>query len=231
MIRGIIIFALGAISGALVVLTLVDREQSLRSQPADGTLVDSLQSSELSDAPHADEPSISIAHLVPESPEFEAAVAIPDQSTPVTDELSTVPLASGKSRKRAAQNRTEREVSAVEEVAPLLDEEPASRLHESFESEAREDSWAPYMEQQISLYLGSRTELANFTFPLIQCRESICEIHAVGYGPDAYVIWAAAIGDIPDQPWSTFTGMSSSARNAESGDILGMLVILHSEGG
>jgi hypothetical protein len=83
-----------------------------------------------------------------------------------------------------------------------------AELHSRLEHELREASWSTYMEMQLAAYFGSKTQmLQQFNIQLIQCRSSMCELQAVGYGPDTYLNWVAATNDMYDQPWFEFSGV------------------------
>ncbi|MCH9693473.1 MAG: hypothetical protein K0U72_03095 [Gammaproteobacteria bacterium] len=111
------------------------------------------------------------------------------------------------------------------EIADMIENSVDKDLQARYESDEREDSWAPYMEGLLAAYFAQKPELAQFYFSLIDCRTSICEIHALGYGVDALTQWNAATADMVSQPWFEFNSMSMNRRNPEP-DILGIVVIL-----
>ena len=120
------------------------------------------------------------------------------------------------------------EIYIPEEIAPLLDQPGIRDLHENLEREAPERSWAPYMEGLLRSYFDARMEiLQSFSYPFIECRASMCEIQAIGYGPSAGAEWARATADLPSQPWFEFT--SAYAPMRDDGGVLGVLLILRRE--
>lgn len=111
------------------------------------------------------------------------------------------------------------------EIDFMIENRVNKELHERYLSDEREESWATYMEGQLSAYFGQKPELAQFNFSLLECRTSICEIHALGYGPDALTQWNLATADLVTQPWHDFKRMSMDRYNAQP-DVLGIVLIL-----
>jgi len=111
------------------------------------------------------------------------------------------------------------------EIAEMIENSVDKELQERYESDEREESWAQYMEGQLTAYFAQKPELAQFSFSLIDCRTSICEIHVIGYGPDALALWNVGIADITTQTWHDFGSMSSNQSNPQP-DILAIVLIL-----
>ncbi len=111
------------------------------------------------------------------------------------------------------------------EIADMIENSVDKELQARYESDEREDSWAPYMEGLLAAYFAQKPALAQFYFSMIDCRTSICEIHALGYGLDALTQWNSATADMVSQPWFEFNSMSMNRRNPEP-DILGIVLIL-----
>jgi len=111
------------------------------------------------------------------------------------------------------------------EIADMIANSVDKDLQSRYENEDREDSWAPYMEGLLAAYFAQKPSLSQFYFSLIDCRTSICEIHALGYGLDALTQWNTATADMVSQPWFEFNSMSMNRRNPEP-DILGIVLIL-----
>jgi hypothetical protein len=106
-------------------------------------------------------------------------------------------------------------IPVAREVEPLL-QGRAAELHAQLEREPREPSWSAYMEAQLVTYLSSKPELSSqFSIPLIQCRSSMCELQAIGYGPSAYPNWVAATSDMHDQPWFEFSGVGGPVNSQD----------------
>ena len=111
------------------------------------------------------------------------------------------------------------------EIADMIENSVDKELQSRYESDEREESWATYMEGQLLAYFAQKPELAQFNFLLIDCRTSICEIHALGYGPDALTFWNTGTADIVTQTWHDFQSMSVNRHNPQP-DILGIVLIL-----
>lgn len=111
------------------------------------------------------------------------------------------------------------------EIADMIENSVDKELQARYESDDREESWATYMEGQLAAYFAQKPELAQFNFSLIDCRTSICEVHALGYGPDALTFWNTGTADIVTQTWHDFQSMSVNRHNPQP-DILGIVLIL-----
>ena len=111
------------------------------------------------------------------------------------------------------------------EIAEMIENRVDKALQARYESDEREESWATYMEGQLSGYFAQKPELAQFNFSLIDCRTTICEIHALGYGPDALTAWNVGTADIVTQSWHDFQSMSVNRNNPQP-DVLGIVLIL-----
>ncbi|MEQ9566967.1 MAG: hypothetical protein RLN85_14335, partial [Pseudomonadales bacterium] len=105
------------------------------------------------------------------------------------------------------------------EIAEMIRNRVDKGLQARYESDEREESWATYMEGQLAGYFAQKPLLAQFSFSLVDCRTSVCSIHALGYGPDALTQWNAGTADLVSQQWFDFNDMSMSQRNPEP-DIL-----------
>ena len=111
------------------------------------------------------------------------------------------------------------------EIEEMIRNRVDKDLQARYENDKREGSWAPYMEGLLAAYFGQKPALAQFYFSLIDCRTSVCEIHALGYGPDALTRWNTATADMVSQPWFEFDNMSLNRRNPEP-DVLAIVLIL-----
>jgi hypothetical protein len=119
---------------------------------------------------------------------------------------------------------------------PLVDGlELAGRMaeaHEQIGGEERNASWAPYMEQQILTYLGMNSLIAQqFSIPVMACRETMCEIQAVGYGPGgSFQTWLNETGPMLGEPWATdFGGDMKINTMPLAPGVQGIIVILTRE--
>jgi len=111
------------------------------------------------------------------------------------------------------------------EIADMIENRVNKELQARYESDEREESWATYMEGQLAAYFAQKPELAQFNFSLIDCRTSICEIHVLGYGPEALTLWNIGTADIVTQTWHDFRSMSLNRHNPQP-DILAIVLIL-----
>lgn len=126
----------------------------------------------------------------------------------------------------ATSNEENRATAFPENISSVLKKGPSKKLHAQYEAQVRRERWAAYMEARVKSFLAQKAALHSFDISLIGCRSSICEIHAMGYGPDAYATWTAEISDIHDQSWFRFAGVTDSTRNMEP-DAVAIVVILH----
>lgn len=111
------------------------------------------------------------------------------------------------------------------EIEEMIENHVDKDLQEQFENDEREDSWAPYMEGMLAEYLAQKPEIAQFYISLIECRTSMCSVHAVGYGTDALTQWNVATADLVEQPWFDFKSMSMNRHNPVA-DVLGIVMIV-----
>jgi len=111
------------------------------------------------------------------------------------------------------------------EIAEMIEKSVDKELQAQYENDQREDSWAAYMEGLLSAYFAQQPSLAQFYISLIDCRTSICSIHAIGYGPDALTQWNLGTADLVGQPWFEFNNMSMNRRNPAP-DILAIVLIV-----
>ena len=153
------------------------------------------------------------------------AIAAPEVLAPQTG-LNGVPQPTTQQSSNAARSSTQPIRGDIPpEIADMLENIVDKDLQARYESDQREESWATYMEGQLNAYFAQKPELAQFYFSLTDCRTSVCEIHALGYGPDALTQWNSATADLVSQPWFEFNSMSMNRRNPEP-DILGIVLIL-----
>ncbi len=111
------------------------------------------------------------------------------------------------------------------EIAEMIENRVDKELQARYENDEREESWAAYMERQLGAYFAQKPQLSQFYFSLIDCRTSVCSVHAIGYGPDALTQWNMATADLVSQQWMEFNSMSMNRRNPEP-DILAIVLIL-----
>jgi hypothetical protein len=111
------------------------------------------------------------------------------------------------------------------EIADMIENNVDKELQARYESDEKEESWATYMEGQLTAYFAQKPELAQFYISLIDCRTSVCAVHVLGYGPQALTLWNSATADLVSQPWFEFNSMSMNRRNPQP-DVLGIVLIL-----
>lgn len=111
------------------------------------------------------------------------------------------------------------------EIEEMIEKRVDKELQARYENDEREESWAAYMEGQLAAYFAQKTSLAQFYFSLIDCRTSVCSVHAIGYGTDALTQWNTATADLVSQHWMEFNSMSMNRRNPEP-DVLAIVLIL-----
>jgi len=111
------------------------------------------------------------------------------------------------------------------EITEMIENRVDKELQARYENDEREESWAAYMEGQLAAYFAQKPLLSQFYFSLIDCRTSVCSVHAIGYGPDALTQWNTATADLVSQQWMEFNNMSMNRRNPEP-DILAIVLIL-----
>jgi hypothetical protein len=111
------------------------------------------------------------------------------------------------------------------EIAEMLDRSMPKRLQDEYESEEREDSWASSMEERLLSYLVQRLASSQFYIARVDCRTYICEIHLLGYGPDATAIWRSTTWDLINQPWHDFDRMFTSTEDVQPG-VIGIAYML-----
>ncbi|MEO0996066.1 MAG: hypothetical protein AAFX58_00990 [Pseudomonadota bacterium] len=114
------------------------------------------------------------------------------------------------------------------EIAEMIENRVDEELQARYENDEREESWATYMEGQLTAYFSQKPQLEQFYISLIDCRTSVCSIHALGYGPDALTRWNTATADLVSRQWFDFNNMSMNRRNPEP-DILAVVLILTRE--
>jgi hypothetical protein len=160
----------------------------------------------------------------------------PGEQEPSTDSVKPEMLSDGgqsTSEHQAEQsaNRASSNSAAVSdnsyspEIKDMIENRVDPELQARYEGDSREDSWATYMEGQLANYFGSKPELAQFDFSSIDCRTSMCSVHALGYGPQALTQWNMATSDLVPQQWHDFKNMSMNRHNPAP-DILAIVLIL-----
>ena len=115
--------------------------------------------------------------------------------------------------------------SRESEIAEMIEKSVDKELQSRYVNDEREESWAAYMEGLLAAYFAQKPALAQFYFSLIDCRTSVCAVHALGYGPDSLTLWNSATADLVSQQWFEFNSMSINRRNPDP-DVLAIVLIL-----
>ena len=147
--------------------------------------------------------------------------------------VKTGPVAAQPPSSATAQSQAKPDASATSaraidyppEIAEMIENRVDKELQSRYENDAREESWAAYMEALLADYFAQKPGLAQFYFSLIDCRTSVCSVHVLGYGPDALTLWNTATADLVSQQWFDFNNMSVNRRNPEP-DVLAIVLIL-----
>lgn len=80
-------------------------------------------------------------------------------------------------------------------------------LHDRIESEARDNDWSYYIEQQLRNFFGAATVNVGIDTIHVECRSTLCEIQAIGYNEIAASQWQQIFQQMRDQAWaSEFSG-------------------------
>ena len=87
--------------------------------------------------------------------------------------------------------------------------------HAELEAEAKDDSWAYYMEQSLQQFLAGHPDSPNFVISNIECRTTMCEIQAIGYDESTGPAWNAMLFDMRQQPWFDFSESGSSSSSID----------------
>ncbi len=161
-------------------------------------------------------------------PNSVAAEGRADETGPVIAQPGFSAAARSNARPEPPAGRASPDRSAADyppEIAEMIENRVDKELQSRYENDAREESWAAYMEALLADYFAQKPALAQFYFSLIDCRTSVCSVHVLGYGPDALTLWNTATADIVSQQWFEFNNMSLNRRNPEP-DVLAIVLIL-----
>lgn len=82
-----------------------------------------------------------------------------------------------------------------------------AEMHARLERELEDPSWAAVVETEIANYLAQKPGLQDFSVPVIECRQTLCEIQWISYEPNPYATWLMETEDFFQQPWNVFQGM------------------------
>ena len=100
--------------------------------------------------------------------------------------------------------------SKVDRVAPWPE-----NMRVELELEAKDDSWAYYMEQTLLQYLSAHPAIDQFDISSIECRTTKCQIEVFGFDDSTVPVWQQVMYDIRQQPWSEFGQHGTSSGNVD----------------
>lgn len=83
------------------------------------------------------------------------------------------------------------------------DQQPDSvaALHAEFEYQQPDLAWSYQAEQNLQAFLAGHTGISQFDIQHLECRQSLCELHVMGYGDHAGKHWDALLNDMAPEPW------------------------------
>ncbi len=90
-----------------------------------------------------------------------------------------------------------------------------NNLRAELELEAKDESWAYYMEQTLLQFLSTHPSIDQFDISNIECRTTKCQIEVFGFDESTVSVWQQLMYDIRQQPWSEFSQYGSSSGNVD----------------
>lgn len=84
-------------------------------------------------------------------------------------------------------------------------------LHGLFAAEPRDVEWAGSMEEHLKAGLAKDAAWLQLTLGRIQCRQTICEVQAVGPADMNAVTWHHEVIRMSQEPWWTFRTIASTS--------------------
>jgi hypothetical protein len=76
--------------------------------------------------------------------------------------------------------------------------------------EPEDTAWAPYMEQNISMFLSRHPAAGEFEIAYIDCRTSRCQVKAIGFDESTGPTWNRIVFEMTREPWATIGETGSS---------------------
>ena len=117
-----------------------------------------------------------------------------------------VPVIPERARDRSAQDPDTAE-PVVRDPAAWLD-----RRRERLDAEPKDESWAYYMEQTITQFLGAHPAIGEFDVSYVECRTTTCQIQVIGFDDSTGPTWNRIMYDLreaipePTGQWGTSSG-------------------------
>jgi hypothetical protein len=132
----------------------------------------------------------------PGTPTASAAPAAPGAIRFVTEAHVQSPAASGGG---TAPDPGAPVVPNAENAPAPVYRDSLLEMHEEFEREARDDSWAYLREAEIESFLVMETSVGNFTRRRIECRASLCEVDLSATGEQIAALkkWYDGVNSLP----------------------------------
>lgn len=116
---------------------------------------------------------------------------------------------------------------ALLEQARRRDRRPGSiaALHADFERQQPDLSWSYQAEQNLQAFLAGHAGISHFDVQHLECRQSLCELHVMGYGDNAGGIWNTLVRDMNAEPWWIEFQGSSNQSSGRDGQVVIVTVL------
>ena len=136
-------------------------------------------------------------------------------------------------QEQAAEPAPENPVITSEAHEALLaqaarrDQRPGSiaALHADFERQQPDLSWSYQAEQNLQAFLTGHAGISHFDIQHLECRQSLCELHVMGYGDNAGGIWNTLVRDMNAEPWWIEFQGSSNQSSGRDGQVVIVTVL------
>lgn len=111
--------------------------------------------------------------------------------------------------------------------AARRDQGPGSiaALHADFERQQPDLSWSYQAEQNLQAFLAGHAGISHFDVQHLECRQSLCELHVMGYGDNAGGIWNTLVRDMTAEPWWIEFQGSSNHSSGRDGQVVIVTVL------
>lgn len=98
-------------------------------------------------------------------------------------------------------------------------------LHADFERQQPDLSWSYQAEQNLQAFLTGHAGISHFDIQHLECRQSLCELHVMGYGDNAGGIWNTLVRDMNEEPWWIEFQGSSNQSSGRDGQVVIVTVL------
>ncbi len=219
-------FVLGVIVTLAVVFLTDSPPSEIQTNDVSRSSPDEVQAEAQRAGPAARIAEVADEQLATSAPSMPVEAVMKEVPRKLQAQSTVVPQQRGEPESSGQRSSTSPAMSQYPpEIAKMIENRVDKKLQARYENDEREESWAAYMEGQLAAYFAQKPLLSQFYFSLIDCRTSVCSVHAIGYGPDALTQWNTATADLVSQQWMEFNSMSMNRRNPEP-DILAIVLIL-----